>query len=100
MTTLAQKAKWPGDAVMIVAALAGTEIREHMESVVPCDCRDCGRLLHADSRTIRAAFHLPSRRGRPVEFFCVECCMKYDAKSVNEMHDCRGDYAGDRIWMN
>ena len=36
------KLPWPADAVMIVAAKAGTERRERMESVVPAECRDCG----------------------------------------------------------
>lgn len=83
------KKPWPSDAIMIVAASAGEEIRENMESVVRTWCRDCGRLLHADSRCIREAGELDCRDGRPIKFFCVECCVKYDVNSVHKFLDMR-----------
>ena len=80
---------WPVDAVMIVAADAGTENPATMESAVPVVCRHCGQALAADSATIRKAEKLPSRRGRPVMFFCVACCLRHDRGSVRERHDDR-----------
>lgn len=81
---------WPADAIMIVAANAGEEKREYMQSVVPAVCRDCGAALHADSFTIRTAEGLASRRGRPVLFFCIDCHLGYDVHTITEMHDHRG----------
>jgi hypothetical protein len=87
--------RWPADAVMIVAALAGEEKREKMESVVPAKCRDCGATVHADSYTIRTADSLPERRGRPVKFFCTRCCVNYDFGTITHMHD-HGGVTGKR----
>ena len=69
---------WPADAIMIVSAPAGEELREQMEGVAVVACRDCGRTLHADTMTIRRAETLPHRRGRPVKFFCPPCHTNYD----------------------
>lgn len=74
---------------MIVAAKAGGELRHQMESVVPCQCRRCEAELAADSRTIRLAAELPCRRGRPIKFFCVACCVLHDHASIDELHDHR-----------
>jgi len=79
--------QWPGDAVMIVAEWFGKENRTNMESVVEKECRDCGAKLGVDSFTIRVAEILPSRRGRPIKFFCPTCCMKHDPNSMTEVHD-------------
>jgi len=85
------KKRWPSDAIMIVAAPAGEEIQEKMESVVPATCRDCGCTVHADSYTIRRATSLPSRKGRPIKFFCINCCTsKYDTNSITELYDHSG----------
>lgn len=71
------KKDWPTDAVMIVAANAGEELRENMEAALPQTCRDCGTRLMADTHTIRKAQSLPSCHGRPVKFFCIQCAMQY-----------------------
>lgn len=84
------KKTWPSDHVMIVAADAGSEIRANMEGVHECQCRDCGKVLHACTRTIRTAMNLPSRGNRPINFFCVECAAGYDVNSIEEFHDHRG----------
>lgn len=89
MTTLKP---WPRDAVMIVASLAGEEIRSHMEGVHKDACRDCGRAVHADTFTVRRAESLPQRHGRPVKFFCLPCHSEYSkvvraGKDVVEFHD-------------
>lgn len=81
------KKPWPADAVMIIAAVKGRELRFNMESVVPAKCRDCGTDLAADSFSIRTAQNLPSRRGRPIKYFCIECCCKYDHDSITELHN-------------
>lgn len=81
---------WPSDAVMIVASLAGTEIREHMEDVLRCWCRRCGELLHADTAVYRRAMTMPERMGRPVMFFCVECCVLHDVRPIEIIEDRRG----------
>jgi hypothetical protein len=80
---------WPGDAVMIIAANAGEEDPAIMERVVPAACRDCGAALAADGRTLRRAEALPSRRGRPVLYFCVPCAVGYDVNSITELYDDR-----------
>lgn len=80
---------WPTDAVIVVAAIAGQEIREHMEGVLVRNCSDCGQVLHADTRTARAAEELPSRHNRPIEYLCVECAVTYDVRGI-ELHDLRG----------
>ena len=83
------KLPWPDDAVIIVAANAGEEIRDHMEGIHPCACRRCQQALHADTRTVRHAYNLPSRRGRPVEFFCVDCVLQHDPRTIEDLHDHR-----------
>ena len=84
------KLPWPSDAVMIVASNRGEEHREFMESVVECECRDCGAPLAADSKRIRYADEMDVRHGRPIRFFCIACCVKYDRQSITELHDHRG----------
>lgn len=76
MTETALK-PWPRDAVIVVCSYPATARRDHMESVVPTTCRDCGRDLVADGRTLRTAWGLPQRRGRPIECLCVECYRAY-----------------------
>lgn len=80
---------WPGDAIMIIASLAGQENRAAMESVFAATCHMCDSDLHADTRTVRTAMQLPARRGRPVNFFCVACALKHDRKSVGLLIDQR-----------
>ncbi len=87
MSVKTSKQPWPSDALMVVASLEGQERREHMESVVPAACRDCGAALAADSFTIRTAWNLPVRRGRPVKFFCMACAHGYDMRSIDQLHD-------------
>lgn len=82
---------WPNDAVMIVAAIAGEEIRKNMETPTPVMCRVCGRDLMACSYTIRFAEGLPVRRGRPIKFFCTECAAQHDPSIVTHMHDMSGN---------
>jgi len=78
---------WPRDAVMIVASIAGEERGDQMELAASRSCRDCGAKLMADTHTIRRAENLPSRRGRPILFFCVACAVQYERPS--ELHDDR-----------
>lgn len=73
-----RKKPWPSDALMIVASLAGTEIRSQMEGVHPAHCRDCGHLVHADTFSVRRAETHPLRFGRPVKFFCLPCHTRYE----------------------
>jgi hypothetical protein len=85
---------WPTDAVIIVASLTGNERRENMQAVVRCICRDCYRLLSADSHTIGEAAMLPSRRDRPVDFICPDCFTKYDHGSITITVDDRDHKKG------
>lgn len=80
---------WPADAVMIVAANAGQQITAHMESEVPAKCRDCKADVVADSFTIREAEQLPSRHGRPIRFFCIDCATKRNVNQITEFYDHR-----------
>lgn len=80
---------WPDDAVMITAANAGEENRRNMQAVFRCVCRRCGRLLHADTRTVSRALEMPERMGRPIMFFCVECTVLHDPRSLDVFEDCR-----------
>ena len=77
-----QKLEWPMDAVMVVASRLGTEIRDRMVDPTIVSCRDCDTQLCADLATIRRAASHPHRHNRPVDFFCVECAVKYDPKSI------------------
>lgn len=78
---------WPGDAIMIIAADFGTENRVNMEAVIFTHCRDCEQALAADLRTLRVAETHPVRKGRPVKFFCVRCCVKYDPTTISHFAD-------------
>ena len=80
---------WPGDAVMIVCARSGTENRAKMESVHQGECRDCGCDVAYDGKSYRSAVNLPARHGRPIKFFCVDCCTKYDVNSIDKLVDHR-----------
>jgi hypothetical protein len=80
---------WPADAVMIVSANRGEEVRENMEAVAQAVCRDCGQELAADTRTIRTAMESPLRNGRPVLFFCVPCAVTYDFGTISHFADHR-----------
>lgn len=74
---------------MIVASKAGEERRENMESVLPATCRDCGTALATDSYSRRLSENHPLRAGRPVLYFCTDCCLKYDRKSIQDFQDHR-----------
>lgn len=80
---------WPNDAVMVVAATPDAARRDQMESVHPCNCRDCGKALVADGYTLRIAASPELAWGRPTKFFCVECCQKYDFSQVTHSEDHR-----------
>jgi len=75
---------------MIVAARWGAERREFMEAVVSGWCRHCGLEVAADTATIRVAENADWRRGRPIEFFCLECHALYDMRQLNVLVDHRG----------
>ena len=82
---------WPADAIVIVAALAGQERREQMDSVHEAACLDCGALVHYDGYTAERAraFPLKISRGRPIKFLCVTCFPKYDFLAVTYFEDHR-----------
>lgn len=84
------KKPWPSDAVMIVASIKGTEIRDRMEGVCSATCRDCGAELACDTYTQRVAEGLTSRRGRPVRHFCPPCAITYRIEDIQELHDHAG----------
>lgn len=80
---------WPADAVIIVAARKGTEVRRQMSGAFSAVCRDCGTIVRYDPRTRDAAETLPERRGRAVAFLCVECHATYDSQTITHMVDHR-----------
>lgn len=83
-----RKLQWPRDAIMVVAARRGTEPRRDqlVERTIET-CRDCGVEVCVTVSTISRAASSPHRHGRPVDFFCIECCIKYDRKSVTHLID-------------
>lgn len=81
---------WPRDAVMVVAARARDARPELMEGVAVEQCRDCRAVLHADTFTVRTAWGMPQRVGRPVLFFCPACCAGYDRSTVGVTVDHSG----------
>lgn len=85
---------WPRDAVMVIAADAGAADLPKMEGIEFAECRDCGAKLHADTKTVRRAFELPARKGRPIKFFCCRCLPFYDLGSVSpgNFHDDSGHF--------
>lgn len=86
---MSKSTTWPNDAIMIIASREGEEIRKNMEAVVDVRCVACNAKLRADSKSIRHAAELPSRGGRPIKFFCIECATKHDFNSIEELHDDR-----------
>lgn len=82
-----EKKPWPRDAINVIAARAGREIRERMEGVHPAACRDCGSAVHADTRTVRTAETHPLRNNRPVAFLCRDCAAGYAAPTRAVRHD-------------
>jgi hypothetical protein len=72
---------------MIVCADLGKENRANMEAAVVVSCRQCGKVLAADTRTIGVAERLPERQGRPIKFFCCRCAMKYHPGSITHYAD-------------
>lgn len=83
------KQGWPVDAVMIVCATPGEARREVMESAHPGRCRDCGREVVYDGRTLRRAMEMPERHGRPVLLFCVACAVARDFRTITLLEDHR-----------
>lgn len=77
----------PRDAVMIVAAQAGTARLELMESVHRATCRHCGCEVHVDGYTLRRAEQMEARRGRPIQFFCWPCHELYDVAMCDVTED-------------
>lgn len=81
---------WPTDAFIIVAALAGEEIRANMpEGVLAAECRDCGRSLCASRATFRRAADDPVRMGRPLAYLCRLCVAGHGLVTVRYARDDR-----------
>lgn len=83
------KPHWPADAIIVVAANRGEEIKSQMEASVFVSCRLCGQVLATDTATIRKAKCLPERHGRPIDFFCIPCCCLHDRNSIDVLQDHR-----------
>lgn len=86
---MSAKKPWPRDAVMVVAAVTGEEIREHMRGLYPATCRDCGASVTADTFTVNFAETYPGLPCRPVRFFCTNCVANYDLGTITDLHDHR-----------
>jgi len=84
---------WPSDAVIIVAARAG-EQRPGVRTPFRRRCRDCGAVVVCSHGGISAAANTPSRRGRPIAFFCPDCTVTYDRGSIDVLHDLAGIVGG------
>ncbi len=71
---------WPVDAVMIVAATpdCATLPKEHRERARVGSCRDCERAVVYCIDTLQDA----SKMNRPVRFFCQDCFLKYDVRTI------------------
>ncbi|HWL09776.1 MAG TPA: hypothetical protein VNQ76_15320 [Planctomicrobium sp.] len=83
------KKKWPDDAVMLVAEIAGHENRAKMEEIRAGRCRHCNQTVHYDSRTLRDALKIGEPYGMPVKFFCVPCAVEHDFQMINVLVDHR-----------
>lgn len=83
------KIPWPADAVILVCANRGEENKKNMRASVFVSCRRCGESLAADSASIGKAEKLRERFERPIDFFCVPCCLLHDRKSVDILQDHR-----------
>lgn len=81
---------WPSDAVMVISGF-----RSEVDPSIlrgepwPTECRDCHALLTTDSYSVEEAYHLPSRQGRPVLYFCVPCATTHDPGTITELYDHR-----------
>ncbi len=90
LPTKQQLKPWPHDAVMIVASpTAEVNYAGIKADPMPGTCRDCGAEVIYDSWTFEVAENLPSRLGRPILFFCVNCCLNYDRGTITELYDHR-----------
>lgn len=83
------KIPWPCDAVVIVASLAGKEIRSQMDQVLLGACFHCSRVVAYDSFTLNRITHPELARGRPVKLLCMECFPQYDFDQVTHFEDHR-----------
>ena len=71
---------WPTDAVMIVAATPDVANlpAEHRDKARLGSCRDCGRAVVYCIDTLESA----SKLKRPVKYFCQDCFLKYDVRTI------------------
>lgn len=54
-------------------------------------CRDCNVEVVVDTTSVRDAAACPERRGRPIDYLCIECAVTYDYGSIDHVIDLR-DY--------
>jgi hypothetical protein len=94
---MAELKPWPKDCVIVVAPLAGDQTAAALGCPVSCECKDCRASLVASSFSVARAESLPSRFGRPVLFLCPQCCVAYDAASIDELYDHAGVTGAVRI---
>lgn len=87
------KIPWTRDAVVIVASLAGKEIRSQMDQVLHGACFHCHRAVAYDSFTLDRITQPELARGRPVKLLCAECFPEYDFGQVTHFEDHRGHKA-------
>ena len=80
---------WPSDAVILVCSSAETANVRAMDSVHAAHCRDCGCDVVYSGSSMNAAQAADVTFGRPVDFLCVECCVTYDASSIERLIDHR-----------
>lgn len=86
---------WPKDSVVIVAATPMTvNVAGIRERIVDKICSDCRCRLAVDNHSIRAAWEMPERQGRPLRFLCAGCCKGYDRSSIEKLIDNRTTKGG------
>lgn len=81
---------WPADALMIVCSPASEANVANMESVHPCECRDCGAALVYDGWTMKRMKRQFVNDPRQIKFFCIPCAVTYDRHSITHFEDHRG----------
>ena len=79
---------WPADAVMLVAPSSDNFLMDPEEPFSVGQCRDCGRDVVYRLSGYRKAEAIAADTGeRPIEFFCIPCCVQYDRNSLDILID-------------
>jgi len=76
---------WPRDVVVIACEWPSWADRQAMDWPLRMECRDCGRNVLVDLRSIQTAWDHPQRFGRWLALLCPRCAGEYDSREVKHL---------------